>query len=147
MLDIEGHKTVLCYQKLHSLRHIREKRCGRFNHTGRLAPPYPIFHAIQIRWSGVIVTIFYMTQQLCCCSIYKMLQWCDSSEIYCNIIDFPSNFNYDGKVVGKMGLFWLSIVSSPQLISEVTRTWGTSIVTSCSSIVLARASWRKGDLH
>ena len=42
------------------------------------------------------------------------------------------------------GLFWLSIVTSPQLIYEVTRT---SIVTAYSSIVLARANWCKCDLH
>ena len=35
-------------------------------------------------------------------------------------------------------------VTSPQLICDVTRT---SIVTPCSSIVLARANWREGDLH
>ena len=41
-------------------------------------------------------------------------------------------------------LFRLSIVTSPQLICDVTRT---SIVTSYSSIILARANWHKSDLH
>ena len=44
--------------------------------------------------------------------------------------------------------FWLSIVTSLQLICcDVTRKRGTGIVTSCSSIVLAHANWRKGELH
>ena len=51
-------------------------------------------------------------------------------------------------IVAKECLFWLiSIVTSPQLICDVVRTRGTSIVTSYSSIVLARASWHKGDHH
>ena len=50
-------------------------------------------------------------------------------------------------IVVKEGLFCLSIVTSLQLICDVTRTRDTSIVTSYSSIVLARANWRKGDLH
>ena len=50
-------------------------------------------------------------------------------------------------IVAKDGLFWLRIVKSPQLICDVTQTWGTGIVTSYSSIVLASANWRKGDLH
>ena len=33
------------------------------------------------------------------------------------------------------------------LICDVTQTWGTGIVMSYSSIVLARANWCKGDLH
>ena len=33
------------------------------------------------------------------------------------------------------------------LICDITRTWGTSIVMSYSSIVLARANWCKCDLH
>ena len=41
----------------------------------------------------------------------------------------------------------LSIVTSPQLICDITRMWGTGIVTSYLSIVLAHANWRKGDLH
>ena len=49
--------------------------------------------------------------------------------------------------VAKDGLFWLTIVTSPQLICDVTRTRDTSIVTSYSSIVLARANWHKGGLH
>ena len=40
--------------------------------------------------------------------------------------------------------FWLSIVTPPQLICDITRT---SIVTSYSLIVLAHANWHKGDLH
>ena len=42
---------------------------------------------------------------------------------------------------------WLSIVKSPHLICDNTRTRGTSIVSSYSSIVLARANWSKCDLH
>ena len=49
--------------------------------------------------------------------------------------------------VAKDGLFWLRIVTSPQLICDVTRTRDTSIVMSYSSIVFAHANWRKGDLH
>ena len=50
-------------------------------------------------------------------------------------------------IVARDGLFWLDIVMSSQLICDVTRTLGTDIVTSYLSIVLARANWRKGDLH
>ena len=50
-------------------------------------------------------------------------------------------------IVAKDGIFWLSNVTSPQLICDVTRTWGTGIVTSYSSIVFARENWRKGDIH
>ena len=50
-------------------------------------------------------------------------------------------------IVTKDGLFWLSIVTSLQLICDVTRARGTSIVTSYSMIVLACANWLKGDLH
>ena len=42
---------------------------------------------------------------------------------------------------------WLSIVTSPHLICDVTRTRGTGIVTSYASIVLPRATWRQGNLH
>ena len=49
--------------------------------------------------------------------------------------------------VAKDGIFWLRIVTSPQLICDIMRTRDTSIVTSYSSIVLARENWRKGDLH
>ena len=49
----------------------------------------------------------------------------------------------DVAVVTKDSLFWFSIVMSPQLIYEVTRMLDTSIVTSYSLIVLARANWRK----
>ena len=51
----------------------------------------------------------------------------------------------DFDVVAKDGLFWLSIVTSPQLICDVTQTCDTDIVTSYLSIVLARANWH--DLH
>ena len=40
-------------------------------------------------------------------------------------------------IVTKDGLFWLSIVTSPQLICDITQTRGTSIVMSYSWIVLA----------
>ena len=50
-------------------------------------------------------------------------------------------------IVAKDGLFLPSFVTSSQLICDVMRTRGTGIVTSYSSIVLARANWRKGDLH
>ena len=50
-------------------------------------------------------------------------------------------------IVPKGGLFWLSIVTPPQLICDVTWTYGTGIVTSYSPIVAARANWRKSDLH
>ena len=59
----------------------------------------------------------------------------------------PPNPITDFAIVTKNGLCWPSIVTSPQLICDVTRTWDTGIVTSCSSIVLARANWRKGDLR
>ena len=42
-------------------------------------------------------------------------------------------------IVANDGLLWLSIVSSPQLICDVTRKQGIGIVTSYSSIVIARA--------
>ena len=45
------------------------------------------------------------------------------------------------------GLFWICIVTSPQLICDVTRTHSAGIVTSYSPIVAARANWRKIDLH
>ena len=51
------------------------------------------------------------------------------------------------RIVAKDGLFWLSIVTSPQLICDVTRTWNISIATSYSSIALVRANWRNGDLN
>ena len=49
-------------------------------------------------------------------------------------------------IVAKGGLFWPSIVTSPQLICDVMQTRNTGIVTSYLSIVIARANWRKGDL-
>ena len=53
----------------------------------------------------------------------------------------------DFAIVARDGPFWLSIVTSLQLICDVTRTWGTGIMTSYSAIVLARATWRKIDLY
>ena len=53
----------------------------------------------------------------------------------------------DFAIVAKDGLFWLGIVTSPQLICDVTRTHGTGIVTSYSPIVVARANWHKSDRH
>ena len=50
-------------------------------------------------------------------------------------------------IVAMDSLFWLNIVTSSQLICDFTRTRGTGIVTSYSTIVPARANWRKGDLH
>ena len=47
----------------------------------------------------------------------------------------------------RAAFFWPSIVTSSQLICDVTRTQNTGIVTSYSSIVIARTNWRKGDLH
>ena len=47
----------------------------------------------------------------------------------------------------KEGVFWINIVTSSQLICDIMRMRGTGIVTSYSSIVLARANWRKGNLH
>ena len=47
-------------------------------------------------------------------------------------------------IVARDDLFWLSIVTSPGLICGVTRPRGTGTVASYSSIVLARANWRKG---
>ena len=43
-------------------------------------------------------------------------------------------------IVAKGSLFWFSIVTSPQLICDVMRTRDTGIVTSYSSIVIARAN-------
>ena len=53
----------------------------------------------------------------------------------------------DFVIVAKGGLFSLGIVTSPQLICDVMQARFTGIVTSYSSIVLARANWRKGDIH
>ena len=49
--------------------------------------------------------------------------------------------------VAKNGLFCPRIVTREQLICDVTRTWGTGIVTSYSSIDVARANCHRGDLH
>ena len=46
-------------------------------------------------------------------------------------------------IIAKNGLFWLSIVKSPQLICNVLRMQETSIVTSYSQIILACANWQK----
>ena len=48
-------------------------------------------------------------------------------------------------IVAKDGFFWLSIVMSPQLICDVTRTRGTGIVTLYSPIVRARENWLKAE--
>ena len=53
----------------------------------------------------------------------------------------------DVAIVAKHIFLWLSIVTSPQLICDVTQMWGTGIVMSYSSIVLACTNWHKGDLH
>ena len=53
----------------------------------------------------------------------------------------------DFAIVAKDSLFWFSIVTWPQLIGDVKRMYDTGIVTSYSSNVLARANWRKGNLH
>ena len=53
----------------------------------------------------------------------------------------------DFAIVAKDSLFWSSIVTSPQLVFDVTRMLDNAIVTSYSSIVLARANWHKCDLH
>ena len=45
------------------------------------------------------------------------------------------------------GLFWLNIVTSPELIYDVTWKQCFGIVTSYSSIVVVRTNWRKGDLR
>ena len=58
---------------------------------------------------------------------------------YLSIADFA--------IVAKDGLIWRSIVASLQLIYDVTRRWGTGIVTSYLSIVIVRANWHKTDLH
>ena len=55
--------------------------------------------------------------------------------------------NYQSLIVTEDGLFWPSIVTSQQLIRDVTRMWGTGIVTSYMSIVLACVNWRKGNIH
>ena len=48
-------------------------------------------------------------------------------------------------IVAKDSLFWHSIVMSPQLICDVMRTQGASIMTSYLLFVLAYANWHKGD--
>ena len=53
----------------------------------------------------------------------------------------------DFAIVAKDNIFWLSIVTSSQLICDFTRILYTGIVTSYSSIVLARTNWRKCNLH
>ena len=70
---------------------------------------------------------------------YFMFWTHNSAKKQFSIPDFP--------IVAKDGLFWLSIVTSPELICDITRMWGTGIVTSYSSIVLARANWCKCDLY
>ena len=53
----------------------------------------------------------------------------------------------DFAVIATDGIFWLSIVTSLQLICDDTRTRVTGIVTPYSSIVLARANWHNVDLY
>ena len=53
----------------------------------------------------------------------------------------------DFTIVAKDDLFWLRIVTSPLLICDVTRMWGTGIMTPYSVIVLAPTNWWKGELH
>ena len=53
----------------------------------------------------------------------------------------------DFGIVAKDSLFLFSIMTSPQLICDVTRMLDIGIVMSYSSIVLARANGRKGDLR
>ena len=49
-----------------------------------------------------------------------MLQRCDSFELNCNINDhFPSNFNYDGKVVSEMGPGWPKQLQSTQNVQSL----------------------------
>ena len=50
-------------------------------------------------------------------------------------------------IVAKDSLLSLSIVMSPRLICGIAQTQITGIVTSHSSIVLARANWCNGDFH
>ena len=45
------------------------------------------------------------------------------------------------------GIFHLWHCDVAQLIGDVTRTWVTGTTMPSLSIVLARANWRKGDLH
>ena len=51
----------------------------------------------------------------------------------------------DFAIIAKGGLSSPRIVTSSLLICDVTRTWGTGIVTSYSSI--ACANWRRDDFH
>ena len=53
----------------------------------------------------------------------------------------------DFTIVTEDGLFWPSIVTSPQLIRDVIRMWGAGIVTSYLLIVFARSNWHKGNIH
>ena len=50
-------------------------------------------------------------------------------------------------IVAKDIVFWLSICDVTTVDMLCHANLGTGIVTSYSSIVLARANWRKGDLH
>ena len=59
-------------------------------------------------------------------------------------IPLKTIINLHFAIVAKNSLFWLRIVTSPQLICDVT--W-SSIVTSYLSVVLACANWCKGHLH
>ena len=67
--------------------------------------------------------------------------------ILCHEHTNPLSSSAHFAIVAKGGLFLPSIVTSQQLICDVMRTRNTGIVTSYLFIVIARASWRKGDLH
>ena len=68
--------------------------------------------------------------------------WCPEHAIPLKQLLIP-----DFAIVANGSLFWFSIVTSPQLICDVTRMLDTGIMTSYLSIVLARTNWRKVDLH
>ena len=53
----------------------------------------------------------------------------------------------DFAIIAKDSFFWLSIVTSSQLICDVTQMLGTGIVMAYLSIVPARRNECKGDLH
>ena len=53
----------------------------------------------------------------------------------------------DFAIFAKDGRCRISILTLPQFTCDVTRTYGTGIVTSYSLIDVARAIWRKGGFH
>ena len=71
--------------------------------------------------------------------------WCPEHTIPLKQLSWLSIADF--AIVAKDSLFLLSIVTSPQLICDVTRMLYTAIVTSYLPIVLSHANWRKGDLH